>query len=75
MFNIYDTHHLLTSVQLLPPVTNFLLDRYFPTHAATDIFAPNDNITRAELVKLIVCLFECHDSSKKSTFADVSEND
>ena len=42
MFNIYDTHHLLTSVQLLPPVTNFLLDRYFPTNAATDIFATND---------------------------------
>lgn len=42
---------------------------------SSDIFAPNDNITRAEFVKLIVCLFECHDSSKKSTFADVSEND
>lgn len=42
MFNIYDTHHLLASVKLLPPIKTFLLDRYFPTKAATDIFATND---------------------------------
>lgn len=41
-FNIYDTHHLLASVQQLPPLHTFLLDRYFPTNAATDIFATND---------------------------------
>lgn len=42
MFNIYDTHHLLASVQQLAPLHTFLLDRYFPTNAATDIFATND---------------------------------
>ena len=41
-FNIYDTHHLLASVQQLPPLHTFLLDRYFPTNAATDIFATDD---------------------------------
>ena len=43
-FNIYDTHHLLASVQQLPPLHTFLLDRYFPTNAATDIFATDDVI-------------------------------
>lgn len=42
MFNIYDTHHLLASVKQLPPLHTFLLDRYFPTNAATDIFATTD---------------------------------
>ena len=42
MFNIYDTHHLLASVKLLPPIHSFLLDRYFPTNEATDVFATND---------------------------------
>lgn len=41
-FNFYDTHHLLASVQQLPPLHTFLLDRYFPTNTATDIFATND---------------------------------
>lgn len=41
-FNYYDTHHLLFSVQQLPPLHTFLLDRYFPTNAATDIFATDD---------------------------------
>ena len=41
-FNIFDTHHLLASVQQLPPVHTFLLERYFPTNAATDVFATND---------------------------------
>lgn len=41
-FNFYDTHTLLASVQQLPPLHTFLLDRYFPTNAATDIFATND---------------------------------
>lgn len=41
-FNYYDTHTLLASVQQLPPLHTFLLDRYFPTNAATDIFATND---------------------------------
>ena len=41
-FNFYDTHHLLASVQQLPPLHTFLLDRYFPTNAASDIFATND---------------------------------
>ena len=33
-FNFYDTHTLLASVQQLPPLHSFLLDRYFPTNAA-----------------------------------------
>lgn len=41
-FNIYDTHTLLASVQQLPPLHTFLLDRYFPTNAASDIFATDD---------------------------------
>ena len=41
-FNFYDTHTLLASVQQLPPLHTFLLDRYFPTNAASDIFATND---------------------------------
>ena len=43
-FNIYDTHTLLASVQALPPVHTFLLDHFFPTNAASDIFATNDVI-------------------------------
>lgn len=41
-FNFYDTHTLLASVQQLPPLHTFLLDRYFPTNAATDVFSTND---------------------------------
>lgn len=41
-FNFYETHHLLASVQQLPPLHTFLLDRYFPTNAAVDIFTTND---------------------------------
>lgn len=41
-FNFYDTHTLLTSVQQLQPIHTFLLDRYFPTNAARDIFATED---------------------------------
>ena len=41
-FNLYDTHTLLASVQALPPLHTFLLDRYFPTNAARDIFATDD---------------------------------
>ena len=42
MFNFYDTHSLLMSVQQLTPAASFLRDRYFPTNGATDIFATND---------------------------------
>lgn len=41
-FNFYDTHTLLASVQQLAPLHTFLLDRYFPTNAASDIFATTD---------------------------------
>ena len=41
-FNYYDTHHLLFSVRQLSPIHTFLLDRYFPTNAATDIFSTDD---------------------------------
>ena len=41
-FNFYDTHTLLASVQQLPPLHSFLLDRYFPTNAASDIFSTDD---------------------------------
>ena len=41
-FTFYDTHTLLASLQQLPPLHTFLLDRYFPTNAASDIFATDD---------------------------------
>lgn len=41
-FNYYDTHTLLASVQQLPPLHTFLLDRYFPTNAASDVFSTTD---------------------------------
>lgn len=41
-FNIYDTHTLLMSVQGLEPLHTFLLDRYFPTNEASDVFATTD---------------------------------
>jgi len=41
-FNFYDTHTLLASVQQLPPLHTFLLDRYFGTDAGRDIFATTD---------------------------------
>lgn len=41
-FNYYDTHHLLASVRQLSPLHTFLMDRYFPTNEATDIFATDD---------------------------------
>lgn len=43
-FNLYDTHHLLASVKELAPLHSFLLNRYFPTNAATDVFATTDVI-------------------------------
>lgn len=41
-FNFYDTHTLLASVRELAPIRSFLLDRYFPTNAASDLFATED---------------------------------
>lgn len=41
-YNFYETHTLLASVQELAPCHSFLLDRYFPTNAATDVFTTND---------------------------------
>lgn len=41
-FNFYETHNLLMAVEQLTPPTTFLRDRYFPTNAASDIFATND---------------------------------
>ena len=41
-FNYYETHHLLASVQQLPPIHTFLLDRYFPINETTDVFATDD---------------------------------
>ena len=41
-FNIFDTHHLLMAVEQLTPAPSFLLNRYFPTNEATDIFATDD---------------------------------
>ena len=41
-FNFYDTHTLLASVQQLPPLHSFLLDRYFPPNAASDVVATDD---------------------------------
>lgn len=40
--NWTDTHTLLASVQQLPPLNTFLLDRYFPTNAASDVFSTTD---------------------------------
>ena len=39
---VHTTHTLLASVQQLPPLHTFLLDRYFPTNEATDVFATTD---------------------------------
>lgn len=52
-FNIFDTHHLLMAVEQLTPAPSFLLNRYFPTNAATDIFSTDD------------VLVEYRDGSKK----------
>ena len=41
-FNIFDTHHLLMAVEQLTPAPSFLLNRFFPTNAATDVFATDD---------------------------------
>lgn len=41
-FNIFDTHHLLMAVEQLTPAPSFLLNRYFPTNVATDVFATDD---------------------------------
>ena len=41
-FNIFDTHHLLMAVEKLTPAPSFLLNRYFPTNEATDVFATDD---------------------------------
>lgn len=41
-FNFYETHTLLASVNALAPLHTFLLDRYFPTNAASDIFSTDD---------------------------------
>ena len=41
-FNVFDTHHLLMAVEQLTPAPSFLLNRYFPTNAATDIFSTDD---------------------------------
>ncbi|MBO5953361.1 MAG: major capsid protein [Oscillospiraceae bacterium] len=41
-FNFFETHNLLMAVEQLTPPTTFLRDRYFPTNAASDIFATND---------------------------------
>jgi hypothetical protein len=41
-YNFYDTHTLLRSVELLPPVHTFLLDRYFPSNTASDVFSTDD---------------------------------
>lgn len=42
--DILSTHTLLASVKQLYPLHTFLLDRYFATNAATDIFATDDVI-------------------------------
>lgn len=41
-FNIFDTHHLLMAVERLTPAPSFLLNRYFATNPATDIFSTDD---------------------------------
>lgn len=52
-FNVFDTHHLLMVVEQLTPAPSFLLNRYFPTNAASDIFSTDD------------VLVEFRDGSKK----------
>ena len=41
-FDIFNTHHLLMAVEQLVPAPSFLLNRYFPTNAATDVFSTDD---------------------------------
>lgn len=52
-----------------------LVEKKIVNGKTAETFCPNDKITRAEFVKLIVCLFECHDSSAKSKFSDIDEDD
>lgn len=40
--NFFDTHTLLASVEEISPLRRFLLDRYFPTNTASDVFATSD---------------------------------
>lgn len=40
--NFFDTHTLIRSVEEITPVRRFLLDRYFPTNSASDVFATSD---------------------------------
>ncbi|MBO5008186.1 MAG: S-layer homology domain-containing protein [Clostridia bacterium] len=39
---------------------------------AKNIFAPADTLSREELVKMLVCIFEIHDPNAKSNFDDLS---
>jgi len=38
---------------------------------AKNIFAPGDTVSREELVKMLVCIFEIHDKNAKSNFEDL----
>lgn len=40
--NFFDTHTLLASVREITPARSFLLDRYFPTNTASDVFTTTD---------------------------------
>lgn len=42
MFDIRDTHTLLMLVKEVPPLNTFLLDRYFPSNQAKDVFSTTD---------------------------------
>ena len=49
--NFFDTHTLLASVREITPARSFLLDRYFPTNTASDVFTTTDVNTKRETRK------------------------
>lgn len=42
---------------------------------AEEIFAPNDNVLREELVKMAICLFDVYDKNAVSSFTDVNNSE
>jgi len=52
-----------------------LYDKNIISGKTATTFCPNDNITRAEFVKLVVGVLDCYDRTATVKFSDVSEKD
>lgn len=52
-----------------------LYDKNIISGKTATTFCPNDNITRAEFVKLVVGVLDCYDKNATVKFSDVSEKD